>query len=124
VSITFDTGALIALERGSGKIVGLLQEIIAAGGEVHVPAGVAAQARRGGARQAVLARFFKAAEVAVEVLDLAMAQAAGELCAATGTNDVVDASVVLTARQHGDAIVTSDVGDLRKLDRSVVLERV
>jgi hypothetical protein len=124
VSVTLDTGALIALERGSLRMIALLQAVAKGKGNVHLPAGVAGQAWRGGARQAVLARFFASPHVLVEPLDLAVAQACGELCAATGTTDVVDASVVITARMHGDSIVTSDVGDLRRLDPQVRLERI
>ena len=45
-----------------------------------------------------------------------MALAAGELCAASGTSDVVDAAVVLVARRHGGRVATSDPDDLRRLD--------
>lgn len=124
VGITFDAGALIALERGNARMVALLQLLARRGGSIRVPAGVAGQAWRGGARQAVLARLLASPEVQVPSLDLAMAQASGELCAATGTSDVIDASVVLVAREHGDAIVTSDVEDLRRLDPSARLERI
>jgi hypothetical protein len=34
----------------------------------------------------------------------------------TGTADVIDASVVLVAREHRDIIVTGDPSDLRRLD--------
>jgi hypothetical protein len=124
VGVTFDTGALIALERGDGRVLALLQLLASRGGSIRVPAGVAGQAWRGGARQAVLARLFSSPEVEVPSLDLAMAQACGELCAATGTSDVIGASVVLVAREHQDAIVTCDVADLRRLDPSARLERI
>jgi hypothetical protein len=35
---------------------------------------------------------------------------------ATGTSDVIDASVVIVARERNDNIVTSDADDLRRLD--------
>jgi hypothetical protein len=124
VSVTFDTGALIALERGDSRVIALLQLLVRRRGRVRVPAGVAGQAWRGGARQAVLARFFSSPEVDVPGLDLAMARACGELCAATSSSDVIDASVVLVAREHHDTIVTSDVEDLRRLDPSARLERI
>jgi hypothetical protein len=44
-----------------------------------------------------------------------LSRAAGELCGATGTADVIDASVVLVAREHHDVIVTGDPSDLRQL---------
>jgi len=37
-------------------------------------------------------------------------------CAVSHTKDVIDASVVLCARAHGTAIVTSDPQDLARLD--------
>jgi hypothetical protein len=54
--------------------------------------------------------------VRVEPLDFPVAKACGELCAARGTANVVDASVIVVAKEHGGAIVTSDVEDLRRLD--------
>ena len=52
------------------------------------------------------------------------ARAAGQLCGARGTSDVVDASVVLCARARKHAVVTSDVGDLRRLDPALPLVAV
>lgn len=124
LGVTLDAGALIALERGDSRMLALLQLLAQRGGSIRVPAGVAGQAWRGGARQALLARLFSSPEVEVPPLDLAMARACGELCAARGTADVIDASVVLVAREHRDPIVTSDVEDLRCLDPSARLERI
>jgi hypothetical protein len=58
------------------------------------------------------------------LLDLPLAKACGELCGATSTVDVVDASVVLVAREHDDAILTSDVSDLVRLDPAARLVAV
>ena len=124
VGVTLDTGALIALERGDARMLALMRLLAQRGGVVRVPAGVAGQALRGGGRQAVLARLFSSPEVQVHNLDLATARACGELCAASGTSDIIDASVVIVAREHRDPILTSDVGDLRQLDPSARLERV
>ena len=67
----------------------------------------------------------KAAETTVVPLDKVLAEAAGILCGRRQTSDVIDASVVLTARREGTAaVVTSDVADLRHLDKSVVLHRI
>ena len=46
-------------------------------------------------------------------LDVDTAKAAGHLCGATGTADVIDASVVLLAREHRAVVVTSDADDIR-----------
>jgi hypothetical protein len=57
----------------------------------------------------------------VESLHERMARQAGALCGRAGTSDVVDASVVLVAQMHGHAVVTSDPGDLAKLDPTLRL---
>jgi predicted nucleic acid-binding protein len=114
--ITLDAGALVALERGQGRMLALLMESVRQSRRFHVPAGVLGQTWRDGRRQAIIARFLRADEVTVVPLDAAMARAAGELCGHSGTSDVIDASVVITARQYGDSIVTSDVDDLQRLD--------
>jgi hypothetical protein len=57
-------------------------------------------------------------------LDGVLAEAAGTLCGRTGTSDVIDASVVLVARRARAAVVTSDVGDLRRLDPTLRLEKI
>lgn len=124
VGVTLDTGALIALERGDSRMLALLQQLARAGGRISVPAAVAGQAWRGGSREAILSRLFATPEVSVPALDLAMARACGELCAASGTADIVDASVVLVARENADPILTSDLEDLARLDPSARLERI
>lgn len=49
-------------------------------------------------------------------LDEALARTCGELCRATNSQDVIDASVVILAREGRDPIVTSDPHGLRRLD--------
>jgi hypothetical protein len=122
--VTLDAGALIALERGDRRMIALLREIAAAHGRFRVPAGVLGQVWRDGSKQAVLARFLRSAQVDVRLLDEQLARACGELCAAAETADVIDASVIITAREHGDTIVSSDVPDLRRLDPSAAIERI
>ena len=72
-----------------------------------------AQVWRGGPQHR-LSKLLKAVEV--QPLDVAAARAVGTLLAATGTSDIVDAHVVLVARQHRAVILTSDPDDLRRLD--------
>lgn len=111
--LCLDTGALIALERRDSFVVGLMQRARLASGVVAIPAGVLAQAWRGGGpRQARLARFLAVEGVTVVELDEPTARAIGELCALTGGSDVVDAHVALHARLHGLAVITSDPDDL------------
>ncbi len=75
-----------------------------------------AQTWRDGRIQVTLARFLRIGEVEIVPLDDRLARARGELCGATGTADIIDASVVIPARLRGDRIVTSDPRDLRRLD--------
>ena len=75
-----------------------------------------AQVWRGTARQAPVAALLKADNVTVHVLDGPTARAVGVLCGRAGTSDMVDASVVLTARLTKSAVVTSDPTDLALLD--------
>lgn len=105
-------------------MIALLQELQKRSGRAHVPAGVVGQAWRDGTRQALLARFLRSSHVEIIALDGELARACGELCSAAGTTDVIDASVVLVARQHDDTIVTGDVDDMRELDPSARLERI
>lgn len=115
--LTLDTGALIGLERRSGRTRALLQRALTHGLAIAVPAGVIAQAWRGGAGpQVPLARLLADPQVETPPLDAATARAAGMLCGARGHPDVIDASVVLCARERGHRIVTSDPGDITKLD--------
>jgi uncharacterized protein YaiI (UPF0178 family) len=48
-----------------------------------------------------------------------LAQKAGELLAATGTANAVDASVIASAARRGDLVVTGDLEDLRELASKV-----
>ena len=114
--ITLDTGALIALDRGDKRLIALLDRALQQRRTFRVPSGVVGQAWRDGRVQVTLARFLRIGEVEITPLDEHFARACGELCGATGTADVIDASVVILARQHGDRIVTSDPHDLRRLD--------
>ncbi len=89
---------------------------------LFVPAGVVAQTWRvGGGRQTRLARLLGSTLCEVVVVDDYGARAAGQLCGATETADVVDSSVVVAARQRSVRIITSDPDDLRRLDRHVDL---
>jgi len=111
-----DAGALIALDRGNKRMIALLQRALTQGRAFRVPAGVVAQAWRNGRVQVALARFLRSEEVEIVPLDGEFARACGELCAATNSPDVIDASVVILARERRDPVVTSDPNDLRRLD--------
>ena len=114
--ITLDAGALIALDRGDKRLIALLQRALVQRLKLRVPSGVVGQAWRDGRVQVTLARFLRIDEVEVVSLDEQLARACGELCGATDTADIIDASVVILARERRDHIVTSDPHDLRRLD--------
>lgn len=110
--VTFDAGVLIALDRNSVVEWALLRRLGDRQVLPTVPAPVITEVWRS-SRQANLARALKRCRV--EDTDAKIAQAAGELCAASGTDDPVDAIVVASAAQRGDVIWTSDPDDLRRL---------
>ncbi len=119
--LTLDTGALIAFERNDRKAVALLARALEVGFSISVPAGVVGQAWRDGRRQARLARLLGSAQVEIEALDDRRAREAGQLCGVKGVPDVIDASAVLCALRRGHRLVTSDPGDIRKLDAKLPL---
>jgi hypothetical protein len=101
----------------------LVREALKAGARLVIPAAVLGQVWRGTARQPVRA-LVKGPTTAVIALDQVLAEAAGVLCGRAGTSDVIDASVVLVARRENAVVVTSDVGDLRRLDAGIRLEQI
>jgi hypothetical protein len=121
-SLTFDAGALIALEHGDGRMRSLIRHASASGALIYVPAPVLAQVWRGNPSEAPVAALLKKDTVSVPVLDGSTARAVGRLCGRRGSADIVDASVVLCARLTGSVVVTSDPDDLRHLDPTLVLE--
>jgi rRNA-processing protein FCF1 len=122
--VVLDSGALIGIERGDERMSALLEASLKSPVRFLVPAGVLAQAWRDGARQTRLARFLKTPLVEVLPLSEAQARAVGVLCGLAGTSDVVDASVVLSAREHRCAVITFDPKDLSVLDPSLQLHLI
>lgn len=114
--LVVDAGALIALDRGDKRMIALLDRALTQGRTLRVPAGVVGHVWRDGRVQTTLARLLRSEEVELVPLDEQIARACGELCGATKTSDVIDASVVILARERRDPIVTSDPDDLRRLD--------
>ncbi len=97
-------------------MIALLQRALIQGRTFRVAAGVVGQVWRDGRVQVTLSRFLRSEEVQIVPLDEQLARACGELCRATHSHDVIDASVVILARERRDPIVTSDPDDLRRLD--------
>ena len=110
--LTLDTGALLALERGDSRVRALLRRTLERGLPLSVPAGVVAQAWRGGPRQTRVARLLADPSVHVAPLDDMTARAVGLLCGRSGHRDIVDVHVALLAQEQGHTVVTSDPEDL------------
>jgi hypothetical protein len=116
---TLDAGALIAAERGDRPVVARLARAVERNLGLAVPAGALGQVWRDGRRQVVLRRLLAAETVTVVPIDDRVARASGQLCGVAGTADVIDASVVLCARERAHAVLTTDAEDLRALDPGV-----
>lgn len=112
MTLVLDAGALIALDRNERPMWTRLK-VLAQTGELPVThGGVVGQVWRGGPRQARLATAL--AGIDVKALDEDLGRSAGELLAATGMSDVVDAALALVA-VDGDEIVTLDRDDMALL---------
>lgn len=122
--VTFDAGGLIALDRGDRRVLALLARAAERGLRVTIPATALAQAIRSPARQARLARLIRQASTDLVALDGPDATTTGLLLASTRTSDIVDAHVVICARRAGQAVVTSDADDLRRIDPGLRLVAV
>jgi hypothetical protein len=111
--VTYDTGALLAGERNDRKMWQLHAGLIAEEIVPEVPAPVLAQAWRGGARQASLARLLRLCDV--EPMSEELAKRVGALVSESGHDDIVDVAVVEGAIRRGDSVVTSDARHIRKI---------
>ena len=109
-----DASALIAADRGDRAMIARLLACYQAGDELRTHPLIVAQAWRGGAygRQARLAKLLKG--VLVVPIDNDLGRATGALLGQARTSDPIDGALVLIAKD-GDAIVTSDPGDIRAL---------
>ena len=113
--LTFDAGGLIALDRNDRRVLTLIARATERGMRITIPATALAQAIRNPARQARLSRLIRQAGTDLIPLDGPDATAVGLLLARTGTADIADAHVAICARRAGQAVVTSDADDLRRI---------
>lgn len=110
VTLLLDAGAFSAVERDDRNLMALIKRELNLGRTPLTHGAVVGQIWRGASgRQAGVARLLRAVEV-VSVND-ALGRRAGLLLRSSKTRDVVDAALVLLARD-GDEIVTSDADDL------------
>ena len=119
-----DAGALIAQERRDVRVVVLFE--IAADHQIEMvlPSVVLAQVWRDGRRQAQLARALSNPGVTEAPLHHEDARHVGELLRESATADVADAHVAVLAGRLGAAVITSDSGDIAKLDPTLAILKV
>jgi predicted nucleic acid-binding protein len=112
-SLTFDTGALIALERGDKRMRTVALAARATGAVLVVPSPVLTEWWRGGRsahRQTLVLQ-----SLLIEPPSGELARVAGEAIAATPGATPIDALVMASAAQRGDVVYTSDFDDLERL---------
>jgi len=113
VTLVFDAGGLLALEKNDKAMWERWKAATRAGFPPVTHGGIVGQVWRGGGpRQALLAMALEG--IQVYPLDDELGRRAGVLLKRTGTSDVVDAALVLLA-EDGDEIITSDPADLTVL---------
>ncbi len=117
MGVTYDTGALIAADRGERRMWARHRALLVRREVPVAPAPVVAQSWRGTSRQALLARLLSGCDV--EALDDGQARSVGVLAARAATTDIVDACVVEGALRRRDLIVSSDEGDLQSIASAV-----
>ena len=109
--LTFDRGALIALERHTQRAWQIYRAAVADAVPITVPTAAVAEWWRG--RTDVRERILGG--VRVEPLTLQLARAAGEAMAVVKRATLVDALVMASAAARGDIVYTSDLEDLERL---------
>ena len=112
IGATFDTGALIALERHDLGMAIKLRVLHQAGVPITIPANAIAEWWRKGHGQASILALGT-----VEALSEDLAKTAGEALAKVRGATLVDATVMASAAARGDRVFTSDPSDMQKLQR-------
>ena len=123
--VTFDSGALIAIERADPGARALVRTLIDRRVPILVPAVVIAEVWRGGTgRQARLAHFLNASLISghAEIVGLTYGAAkAVSLLLARAPMSVTEAGVCRCALLASGLVVTSDPTDIRRV---IPLERI
>ncbi|MCL2464256.1 MAG: hypothetical protein FWF28_04210 [Micrococcales bacterium] len=110
--LVYDAGAFIAVDRGERAMWTRIKAALSAEEQPVTSTAVVAQVWRGDACSERLARLV--GTVHAVPLTEPVARAVGTLLARSGTSDVVNAALILTATD-GDMIYTSDPEDLAHL---------
>lgn len=112
MTVLLDAAALIALDRNERPMWIRLKGAAQSGEPPVTHGGIVGQVWRGSPRQARLASALGG--IHVKPLDQDLGRSAGELLAACGLSDVVDAALARLA-VDGDEIITSDREDMELL---------
>lgn len=111
--LTLDSGALIAFERAERRMMAHLKAAERRGEGLTVPTVVITEVWRGGPRSARISALLDAC--IIEPLFENLARVAGEALGVVRGAGAVDAIVMGSAAQRGDAVLTSDFDDLVRL---------
>jgi predicted nucleic acid-binding protein len=111
--ITLDTGALIALQKRSQRMLNVFSGARERRIRIYVASMAIAEwwRKRTDRADAMLSALY------IEHTDTALVKVAGEAVAATKGAGIVDAIVMATAARHGGVVYTSDLDDLTALAR-------
>jgi predicted nucleic acid-binding protein len=110
IGVTFDSGALIALERRDLSMLIKLRVLHRAGVQITIPVNAVVEWWRKGHGQSAILNLGT-----VEALNESIAKAAGEALAKVRGATAIDATVMASAAQRGDRVFTSDPTDLQRL---------
>jgi predicted nucleic acid-binding protein len=113
VGLTFDTGALIGLERRRHAIRKIFATAIEHDVAIVVPTVAIAEWWRRGAHEKERTAILRA--VRVEALGAQLARLAGIAVGLVPGAGTIDAIVMASAASRGDTVYTSDVDDLTRL---------
>ena len=113
MSLTFDTGALIGLERRRHAIRKVFVTAIENDVPIVVPTVVIAEWWRRGAHEKERAAILRS--VRVEALGVHTARLAGIAVGLVPGAGTIDAIVMASAASRGDTVYTSDLADLTRL---------
>ncbi|HUN38020.1 MAG TPA: type II toxin-antitoxin system VapC family toxin [Trebonia sp.] len=124
-----DAGAIIALERHSPFMLGILDQALLGKAEVVLPRTVIAQVWRGTPKQANVARLINSSvqhdgSVIIDELTPERARQIGKRIGSVHHPDIVDVHVALAAAERGHAVLTSDDADIAKVSPGLVVIHV
>lgn len=112
IGATFDSGALIALEKRDLNMLIKLRVLHRAGVPITIPANAVVEFWRKGHGQSAILELGT-----IEPLEESIAKAAGEALAKVRDATAVDATVMASAARRGDRVFTSDPKDMQRLHR-------